>query len=795
MKDLKRALQTTAMQLFADDFTHLDLSQQFRTVAFVTRGMIAPNWAKTKAAVDRSGQKQVYYFAIEFLPGRLLASNLLNLGIKADMEAALTAYGVDPALLYEAEAEPALGNGGLGRLGSAFLDAMASVGMPGNGNGIRYRYGLFRQRFVDGYQVELPDDWLRDTNVWEVRKENRAVIVRFGGQVWLRPDATGQLQPEYQGAQEILAVPYDTAIPGYRDGVVNTMRLWSAEPVNDPNHAFTMADKARADEITRILYPDDSQVAGQELRLRQEYFLVSAGVQSVVHHYLRFHQDIMRLPEFVAIHINDTHPAMAVAELMRVLLDDFGLNWEPAWRLTEATLSYTNHTLMQEALESWDQQLFARVVPRLAQLIGEIDRRFRARFTRRYGELLVNRAAPLGNGRVRMANLAVIGSHAVNGVAKLHTQLLGESVLKDLVTLYPRKLLNETNGITMRRWVLLANPGLTQLLDLAVGPAWHRAPLAARGFAAAAQQPGLAKQLQAVKLANKQALADYILATLHETVNPQALFDVQIKRLHAYKRQLLHLLGILADYLTLLDGGDLPPRVHIFAAKAAPSYAYAKSIIKVMNAAAGVINHDPRVSGRLQLIFLPNYNVSLASRIIPAADVSEQISLAGTEASGTSNMKLMANGALTLATLDGANIEIRDAVGATNIETFGLTAAQVRAYQQAGNYSASAVLAESPLLKRVVAMLTDGSIPDIQLEGRQIVDSLVLGNDEYFVLADFAAYQAASRRVEQRYADATGWAQTMAINIAAAGQFAADFTVANYGREIWDVRPTHPPRE
>lgn len=785
-----RTLHDNALGLFADELTHLSTQQQYQAVAVTIKGYYGKQWAATKAQADAKQTKQVYYFSIEFMPGRLMASNLLNLGLKDTVEAGLRELGLDPAAIYAAEVDPGLGNGGLGRLASAFLDSMASVGMAGNGNGIRYQYGLFQQRFVDGYQVELPDDWLREPNMWETRKENRAVIIKYGGQVELRPRANGSLQAIYHNTDDVLAVPYDTPMVGYRTGVVNTMRLWQAESV--PGRAHNLADKARVDAITQILYPDDSDSAGRELRLRQEYFFVSAGIQSIMTHFKRFHQELNLLPKFVAIHINDTHPAMAVLELMRILLDEEELDWDEAWRLTVATLSYTNHTLMAEALETWPESMFAGLLPRLYQIAAEIDRRFRARYRQQYGDLLVNRVAPLGDGQLRMAYLAVIGSHAVNGVAKLHSQLLKTRVLKDLYTIFPERFSNQTNGITPRRWVQLADEPLAQLIDSKIGQPWRRDPMLLRRLSQYENNDEFLMALNAAKLANKQRLAQVIEHQLGLKVNPQAMFDVQIKRLHAYKRQLLHVFGILEAYLALKKGEKRPPRVHVFGAKAAPSYQYAKAVIKLMNAVADMVNHDPAVNQSLQVAFLPNYGVTLAEQIVPAADISEQISLAGTEASGTSNMKLMATGAITLATLDGANIEIRQAAGERAMATFGLTSEQVAFAQQNQSYRAAAQYEADPTLHRIVDMLTDGSIPGVESEGRMIRTELLDYNDSYFVLADFASYVAASRKLDQLWVEPQAWAKLALANIAASGQFSADFTVERYGRDIWQVLPSQP---
>ncbi|WP_262315479.1 glycogen/starch/alpha-glucan phosphorylase [Lacticaseibacillus parakribbianus] len=777
-----------ALRWFADGLENLSPLQQYQTLALVVKGYAARDWARSKAHADKTQQKQVYYFSIEFMPGRLLASNLLNLGLKDVVDAGLAKLGLDSAAVYAAERDPGLGNGGLGRLASAFLDAMASTGMAGNGNGIRYRYGLFEQRFVDGYQVEVPDDWLRDSYPWETRKENRAVIVKFGGHVDLVPGASGHLTAVYQGTDDVLAVPYDTAMIGYRTGTVNTMRLWAAEPTAERAHA--LAETARAGAITEFLYPDDSDTAGRELRLRQEYFFVSAGLQSILTHFKRTHGDVRLLPNFVAVHINDTHPAMAVLELMRLLLDEEQLAWDQAWQLTVATMSYTNHTLMAEALETWPLGMFQDLLPRLAQLAFEVDRRFRARYLSRFGSVLVNRAAPLQDGQLHMANLAVIGSHAVNGVAKIHSELLKTTVLADLYQIFPDRFSNKTNGITPRRWVQLADVPLATLLDDVIGTKWRHQPQALVALRSHASDPAFLSRLMAAKHENKVRLAALIQATLGLEVPADAMFDVQIKRLHAYKRQLLHVFGILEHYLAIKKGAVRPPRVHVFGAKAAPSYRYAKAVIRLINAVAALVNADPDCAGKLAVAFLPNYGVSLAEAIIPAADVSEQISLAGTEASGTSNMKLMATGALTLATLDGANIEIRDAAGKESMAVFGLTEQEAKALRP--QYNARERYERDPVLHRIVDMLTDGSIPNIESEGREIRAELLDYNDTYFVLADFADYLAANRRLDALWGDPVAWAKLATENIAASGRFSADLTVQRYGREIWRVLPEQP---
>lgn len=785
--DYRKLLKT----LYAEEQDELSTSEQFLVLGNLVRQYLADQWQQTTAEYNRTQRKQVYYFSIEFLPGRLLESNLLNLGILDTVRAGSKELGLDFDQLVAAEPDPGLGNGGLGRLASCFMDSLASMQIAGNGNGIRYRYGLFKQAFINGYQVELPDDWLRNGNVWEVCKESKACTVRFGGNVYLRRDeASGQLVPVYENTQDVLAVPYDTAMLGYHNHVGNTMRLWSAElPPQADDHYYTQADKAAVARITEVLYPDDSNYDGQLLRLHQEYFFSSAGVQSIIRHYRRHQQSLVDLGHQIAIHINDTHPTLVIPELMRILLDEEHLDWSVAWRITTQVMSYTNHTILQEALEKWPQDMLARELPRIYQIIAEIDRRFRVEMTPIYGAERVQRSAPFGDGQVRMAYLAVIGSHSTNGVAKLHTELLQRDVLADLYAIYPERFNNKTNGITLRRWVQLANEPLSELLDQQIGSSWRSASSELETVKAYQNDPAFLAKLAQVKLTNKQRLADYVAATLQIKIDPTALFDVQIKRLHAYKRQLLHVLGIIDLYQRIKAAPDehYQARVHIFGAKAAPSYYYAKEIIKLINALADLVNHDPAMRDRLKIVFLPNYSVSLAEKIIPAADIGEQISTASKEASGTSNMKLMANGALALATLDGANIEIRDAVGADNLFLFGLTVDEVYAYYAQQNYRAQTLYDQSPRIRRILDALVDGTIPGIQTEGRDIYDSLLRFNDDYFVVRDLESYLAAQAQIDQAYQDQNQWQQRALENIAFAGRFSADKTVNRYAEDIWHV--------
>lgn len=763
---------------------------QFIALGQLVRRYNSQSWTRTAKLYREHHQKQVYYFSIEFLPGRLLASNLLNLNLLSIVRKGLKELGLDFETISRSEPDPALGNGGLGRLAACYMDAMASLKIAGNGNGIRYRYGLFKQVFMDGYQVELPDDWLHHGNVWETRRDNKSCIVRFGGNVWLQPQPDGSLQAQYENTDDVLAVPYDVGIVGYHNDITNTLRLWSAElPPSVTQTYYSQAQRDRISEISKVLYPDDSNSAGQQLRLRQEYFFSSAGVQSIVRDFCATHHGMRSLGKKIAIHINDTHPTLVIPEMMRLLMDEHHCSWDVAWTLTTQVMSYTNHTILQEALETWPIGMFQGLLPRIYQIIVEIDRRYRAQQTPIFGKALVDLTAPLGNGQVRMAHLAVIGSHSVNGVAPLHTELLKTDVLRGLYQVYPERFNNKTNGIATRRWVQLANQPLSQLIDQTIGSSWRRQPDLLQTLLPYQQDDHFLHQLAQVKLTNKQALAAYVQRTMGIKLRTDAIYDVQIKRLHAYKRQLLHVFEILREYFVIKDHPDQPvvPRVHIFGAKAAPSYHYAKAIIKLINVVADMVNQDPVIGDRLKVVFIPNYGVSIAELIIPAADVSEQISTASKEASGTSNMKLMANGALSLATYDGANIDIMQAAGAENEYPFGLRVHEVYDYYQRGNYRAAAFYNGNPELKRILDSLIDGTIPGIPTVGREIYDSLIRYNDEFFVLADYQAYVKQQQQISQDFQDQPTWQQRALANIAASGHFAADLAVARYADDIWQV--------
>ncbi len=790
IEDLKKRLREN----FAMEIETATPNELFVAIGQIVRASYADSWHRTRQRYLEHKQKQSYYFSIEFLPGRMLKSNLLSLGMLDMVRDTVEDFGFDFDDVLRVENDMALGNGGLGRLASCFLDCLASRELPGNGNGIRYDYGLFKQQFVDGYQVELPDAWLKSGNVWEVRRESESVNVHFGGNVYMKPMPDGSLKPVAENERILKAVPYDTGVVGYENDTVNTLRLWSVEiPASEEGKYRSIEERRMVEDLTAVLYPDDSNEQGRLTRLTQEYFFVSAGIQSIIRYYKKTKMPISRINEYIAIHINDTHPALCVPEMMRILLDEFDLSWEKAWGLTVSMMSYTNHTIMQEALEKWPVSMVKYHLPRMYQIIEEIDRRFLTNLQGLYPDDLIQRTRIIQGDQIHMANLSIIGSHSTNGVAKLHSDLLKSVVLHDFYVLYPERFNNKTNGITQRRWLQLSNEPLANLLDETIGTSWRKEPTDLQMLMNYYDDDRVLELLADAKHKNKVRLAKYIKETCNIEVNPNAIFDVQIKRLHAYKRQLLNLLHIVKCYLDLKDdpNRDFVPRVWIFGAKAAPSYTYAKSIIKAINETANLINNDPDIGDKMKIVFLPNYNVSLAEIIIPAADVSEQISLATKEASGTSNMKLMANGAVTMATMDGANVEIRDYVGADNIYVFGLTEEEVYRYYEKGDYSAQAIYDQDPVVRRVLNAFVDGTIPNIQREGQEIFDSLLKYNDEFFLLKDFEPYCKVQEQVSQDYLDQTKWRKMSLTNTAKSGIFSADYTVMKYAEDIWQIEPVN----
>lgn len=787
-EDFKRMLT----ELYSMDVAQSEDTEQYFALGNLVRSYCAKNWSSTNRLYMKKEKKQAYYFSMEFLLGRMLKSNLLNLGILETVRGGLKELGIDLEKVVQIEADPGLGNGGLGRLAACFIDSMATCEIPGHGNGIRFKYGLFKQKFVNGYQVELPENWLQNGNVWETRRMNMAVTVSFYGKVWLEETVNGYILPHYENTERVLAVPYDTPIIGYGNNTVNTLRLWSAElPAQDEamDYWSYIQRRNRIESISEVLYPDDSNYEGRLLRLKQEYFFVSAGIQSIVRHYKKMGLSINHLAEKVAIHINDTHPALCIPELMRLLLDEEHLDWEHAWNITVNVMSYTNHTIMSEALEKWPIDMISSLLPRVYQIISEIDRRYVEKMAALHSNGKIERTRIIEGGHVKMAHLAIIGSHSINGVAKLHTAILKEKVLHDFFLIYPSRFNNKTNGITQRRWLMLANEPLRELINEKIGNDWEKTLTELKMLKAFRNDEETLKELAEIKRINKAHFAEYVLDALKIEVDPDAIFDVQIKRLHAYKRQLLNLLHILKLYLDLKEDpkAEIYPRVFIFGAKAAPSYTYAKEIIKLINSVAELINRDASINNKLKIVFIENYGVSLAEKIIPAADVSEQISLASKEASGTSNMKLMLNGAVTLATLDGANVEIRDRVGSENIIIFGLTDKEVYQYYQDGSYHSHDYYENNPVLQRVLNTLIDGTIPDAETEGRDIFNSLVNYGDEYFVLRDFDEYVAAQKKIDKLYRDPLTWQRMALINIAGAGVFSSDYTVLQYANDIWDV--------
>lgn len=768
-------------------------TELFTSLAKVIRKYYTPLWLERNRKISENQEKVAYYFSIEFLPGRMLETNLLNLGILDIVKEGFAELNVDFDAVKNAEHDMALGNGGLGRLAAAFMDSLATTGYPGFGNGIRYQYGLFKQRIVDGYQVELPDSWFGSIgNVWETRKDHNIVDVKLFGDVYLSADENGKLVPVYEGAQVLRAVPYDVPQIGFENDNINNLRLWDVEiPEEYELYYPTLESRRRVEDITAILYPDDSNYEGKQLRLVQEYFMTSAGLQTIIKSYLKQGLPLEQIHEKVSVHINDTHPAVAPAEFMRLLVDDYGLDWSTAWNTTVKTMSYTNHTILSEALEKWDAELFKHVLPRVYQIVLEIDNRFVAEMAQKgIDSGVINRTRIVKDGQIHMANLAIIGGHSVNGVAKLHTELLKEDTLHDFYLLYPEKFNNKTNGIVQRRWTQIAAPELSKAIDETIGEAWRSDIHELQKLKAYADDTAVLNNFYHVKQEAKAKLARYIFETTGVEVSTEAIFDVQVKRLHAYKRQLLNVLHIIKLYLDLKDNPDkdMVPRVFIFGAKAAPGYHFAKSVIKIINELANLINYDDSLQGKLKVVFLENYNVSLAELIIPAANVSEQISLASKEASGTSNMKFMMTGAITLATLDGANIEIKDEVGDDNIVIFGMDKDAVYAHYAAHDYYARGVYEANPVIKRVVDSFINGTIPNSQAEGTEIYEALITHNDEYFLLEDFPAYVEAQEKIDQLYRNRAQWSRMSLLNIANSDKFTSDDTITEYAEEIWNLK-------
>ncbi|MEG6585388.1 glycogen/starch/alpha-glucan phosphorylase [Dendrosporobacter sp. 1207_IL3150] len=765
--------------------------QQYTALAAVVRDLIGADWQQTKQLYATSETKQVYYLSIEFLLGRLLGSNLLNLGLYDVADKALSKLGICINELEQAEPDAGLGNGGLGRLAACYLDSMASGSLPGHGCGLRYKYGLFEQRFVEGMQYEYPDGWLKDGYAWEYRRPDDAVEVMFGK----------------DEIETVLAVPYDVPIIGYQNNVVNTLRLWSAEAaigssaclIDGHQDCQSEIDNCNSIEaITNILYPDDSTYQGKVLRLKQQYLLVSASLKSILRDYKAQNRPVKDLDKYVAIHINDTHPALAVPELMRILLDEEHIAWDRAWSITINTLSYTNHTVLPEALEKWPVDMFKALLPRIYEIINDINEHFCHDLWLCYpGEWdKIAQMAVIADNQVHMAHLAIVGSHSVNGVAKLHTEILKTQVMKNFSDYYPIKFNNKTNGVAHRRWLIKANAALAKTITKTIGEDWLKQPAALAEFAKYADDSGLQQDIAAVKRTNKLNLAKYVWEKYDIRLSVDSIFDVQIKRIHSYKRQLLNALHIMDLYnkIKAQPNIDITPRTFIFGGKAAAGYYEAKATIKLINTIAGIINND-KLQDKLKVIFLEDYNVSLAELVIPAADVSEQISTAGKEASGTGNMKLMMNGAITIGTLDGANIEIKEAAGEDNIFIFGLTANQTTDFYKYGGYHSWDIYHSDDRIKTVMEQLVNGFMPVPKDEFSVFYSSLLHENDQYFVLKDFNAYAEAHQRLDNRFKDQAAWRRMAINNIAQSGRFAIDRTFAEYSEDIWTVNPVRPQEE
>jgi starch phosphorylase len=776
----------------------------FMAAAYAVRDEIIGQWLEDTRQTYRSSKKQVYYLSLEFLIGRLFHDNTSNLGMLADLREALAILGVSYEEVRLAESDAALGNGGLGRLAACFMESLSTLGIPAFGYGIRYDHGLFRQQIVNGWQREQPEDWLVFGNPWEFARPEIAYQIGFGGGVELETPTGGLARQVWRPAETVEAVAYDTPIVGWRRSHVNTLRLWSArattqlhlEAFNLGDHVGALSDRVRQEAISKVLYPGDETPAGQELRLRQEYFFASAALQDLIRRHLRVYGDIRSLPDQVSIQLNDTHPAIAVAELMRLCLDEHGIPWDEAWAITRGSISYTNHTLLPEALESWPVSLMERLLPRHMQIIYLINAKHLDGVKAAYpgDNRLLASVSLIGEDhgrRVRMGHLAFVGSHKVNGVSALHSDLLKKTVFSDFHRLEPEKIVNKTNGITFRRWLYQANPGLTALLTEAIGPEVQDDPKLLERALPLAEDATFRDHFQTVKRANKARLADRIRNALDIRVDPDAMFDVQIKRIHEYKRQLLNVLETVALYNAIRaePTRDWAPRVKLIAGKAAASYHRAKLIIKLAHDVGRVVNRDPAMRDLLKLVWLPNYNVTAAEMIVPAADLSEQISTAGMEASGTGNMKLALNGALTMGTLDGANVEIKEAVGDENIFIFGLSTEEV-ASRRAGNWRGAKAVESSDRLREVLEAIRSGTFsPDEPHRYHAIVDDL-MGHDHFMVAADFDDYWDAQRRADALWGDRAAWGKAAIRNTAKMGWFSSDRTIAEYAEDIWRVSPS-----
>ena len=807
--DLKASIVKELRRDFGKTLEEAHDYELYYAVSRAAMDYIVEKWYNTKKTYAVKQVKQAYYFSAEFLMGRYLGNNLINLKINEAVKETLEELGVDINKVEDQEFDTGLGNGGLGRLAACFLDSMATCKLPGHGYGLRYKYGMFEQKIENGYQVEYPDDWTRYGDPWSIVRMDRVYEVKFGGQIEVHKDEVGKEYFKRVNTENVLAVAYDVPVVGYGNDTINTLRLWEARSpegfdlklFNDQTYLQASAKAVEAQDISRVLYPNDTEKDGKLLRLKQQFFFTSASLQDIVRRYKgTYGNDFSKFAEKVAIQLNDTHPVVAIPELMRIFLDSEKLLWDEAWSICKKVFAYTNHTILSEALEKWDIALFQPLLPRIYQIIEEINRRFVEELHQKYpGDFgKIQYMSIIGNGQVRMAWLAIVGSHKVNGVAALHTEILKNSELKDWYDLYPEKFLNKTNGITQRRWLLKANPELSSLITELIGDGWTTDLYKLKELEKYLDDENVLNRIAEIKLHNKERLANYIKETTGIEVNPHSIFDIQVKRLHEYKRQLLNVLHIMDLYNRLKENPllDIEPRTFIFGAKAASGYRRAKSIIKLINTLAERINNDADINGKIKVVFLENYRVSLAEKIFPAADISEQISTASKEASGTGNMKFMLNGALTLGTMDGANVEIVEEAGLENEFIFGLSAAEVEEFQRNGQYNPFDDYNKVEGLKKVVDQLGDGTFDDDH-KGifRELQTSLLYGvdgsrPDVYFLLRDFDSYREAQTRIDNAYKNKRDWARKALINIANAGKFSSDRTIMEYAREIWDIEPT-----
>ena len=796
---LKMRFINTAHLMWGRDINELTKQEIYQTVAATAKQYITEKWIKTNKAYMEREEKQVYYFSIEFLMGRLLKSNLINLGMEEAVEECLSELGINLSATFEEEPDAGLGNGGLGRLAACFIDSMAAHRLPGHGCSIRYQYGLFEQKIINGNQVEIPDNWLRDGFAWEFRKPDKAINIKFYGNAYMKDLGNGELELVHENPMIVMAVPYDVPIVGYHCNTVNNLRLWNAEVNRDFSDYGTLTHEQMqaknnyrnfVESITTSLYPDDSSYEGRRMRLIQEYFMTSAGVQSIVRHYKKTGMKIKDFANKIAIHINDTHPAVAVAELMRIFVDEEGLKWADAWAITQDTIAYTNHTIMPEALETWPVGMFKELLPRVYMIIEEINARHLEMVRERYpdNEQKVRELSIIEDGLVHMARLAVVGSHSVNGVAKIHTEILKSTTLRHFYEYRPRIFNNKTNGITHRRWLMGANPELMNLIDDTVGSRrWHRHPEQLDLLNDFVDDKPFLTELGKVKQTRKDALVTYIKNKTGLTLDSSTIFDIQVKRIHSYKRQLMNILHIMFQYHQLKTdiNYEMLPTTYFFGGKAAPGYYIAKETIRLINAVAAKVNNDRDIHDRIKVVFIENFGVSIGEIVYPAAEVSEQISTASKEASGTGNMKFMMNGAITLGTMDGANVEIHEAVGDENCVIFGLRADEVLTHYATGTYSAWDEYNTNQNVRTVVNQLVDGSYGDFH----SLYDYLIHGGDEFFILKDFNSYTWGHEEIMRRYQKRYDWLRSSAMNIANSARFSSDRTIDEYAKEIWQVKP------